>query len=494
MFAAPILLAMMVAPEASPAAVGRDGDFVIEARTRYALAGGPLSIVVTLTYKGTKPIEFDQYVFGGNVVVEAPASWVRRQRVADSDDVRESRYVMQPGWTRREIVHLHAQYASIEAGVVRLPIGWRVSRHLGQFGADRSYHHLAQPKTELFVCIPPPSSTRLAAIRTDLTKRLDAVDQRRLPERIYHVRGSDAGMTELHDIIDTFQNTRHEAFIPLAMRFLALSADLQSARLIEFVYYSAPTASQAHQHLVDHLRTERPANILSVFNHWRALQYADRWRKRKVRELLEPSQLIVRSLRSIAYPRPWRAIDRDLLGVLNRQANLSDDCLRQLEKAPNIWVRALTYAVFGDRFDAANRVQLLADLERHAGPVEERKIRDLLDRLDAPRYAIRLAAQREIVRLGPIVEERLQAELRNKPSGEVERRIRMILADLPRDKRERRDAEALSYLESLFDARKTPDSAPVALILKALAKPVKGSWIARDAQLILEGRRKLANR
>lgn len=488
MFGAPILLALVFAPGIH-IATGSDGAFVVEARARYAVAGGPVSIDVTLKYRGVKSFDFDQYIYGGNVLIEPPASWVRRPRLPTNDDSRDGRFFMQTDWTRQETLHLHAQFAGIEPGLIRLPIAWRIARHLGAHGPNRTYHHLAQPKTELIVWIPPVSTERLTHVRDDLTARLKAINLDRLPQRINHTRGSDAGMTELNEIIETFWHTGNPAFIPLAMQLLALPAEVQSSRLIDFVYRTAPTSAAAHRLFVDQLHNPQPAVLFPFFNHWRGLQYAGEWRNRKLQEVTASGPLAFRCARAVVSPHPWLAVDRDVVTLLERHANLSDENLRYLEQAPDIWVRALTFAVLGDRVDSCSRDRLLADLERHAGPVDEFTLRDLLERLDAPRYAVRLAAQRELAQFGPIVEVRLRAELRKRPSSEVERRIEMILAEMPREKRDPRDVAALSYLQLMFDPRNVKDDAPVTRILQALAKPTDSSWIAQDAQLILAGKR-----
>jgi hypothetical protein len=57
MFPAPIVFALALLPEFEPPSVGRDVDFVFEARIKEALAGAPVVIEATLTYLRKRPVD-----------------------------------------------------------------------------------------------------------------------------------------------------------------------------------------------------------------------------------------------------------------------------------------------------------------------------------------------------------------------------------------------------------------------------------------------------
>jgi RNA polymerase sigma factor (sigma-70 family) len=145
---------------------------------------------------------------------------------------------------------------------------------------------------------------------------------------------------------------------------------------------------------------------------------------------------------------PWRArmaeqIAREVPADL---ASLWDDLAR--DSAAGLRAARLLSAA-GDK-----GVALLAEkMAARKGPDEARVKRWVAD-LDAPRFAARERAEKDLRELGPQAEPFLRAELKRRPTAEAKERITKLLADIdaakptPALNRERRAVQALAWTDT----------------------------------------------
>jgi WD40 repeat protein len=114
-------------------------------------------------------------------------------------------------------------------------------------------------------------------------------------------------------------------------------------------------------------------------------------------------------------------------------------------------------------------------------PMDPKRLRQLLDRLDSDQFAEREAASRELAVGAETVEPELRSELTRSPSAEKRRRLQALLDGLApgvsaEDVRRARAVVVLQWA-------KTPDARR---LLEELARGAPGAWLSREATAALE--------
>jgi WD40 repeat protein len=115
-------------------------------------------------------------------------------------------------------------------------------------------------------------------------------------------------------------------------------------------------------------------------------------------------------------------------------------------------------------------------------PVREETVRKLLKDLDSPRFSVRDRASLDLIALGRFIEPVLRAELRNKPTLEMRRRIVEILKIISAEERSPDELRALRGLE-LLEMIGTADAKK---LLQELAAGAPLCDLTREAKAVLQ--------
>ncbi len=489
MFAIPCLFLLAAVPDEHPSAVGKDGDFVLEARVLEMVEGGPVTIEAVLTYKGDKRVQLhcSRLSWLHNASVRVPSDWEFISRTRTIIGMVNGMIEMAPGDKRREVIHLHEDYTGIKAGKIKLPVCWRV-RTPEWDGDKRKFTSIAEPEVVLELNVPRATPDRLSKIRECLEKRFDKVDKSQT-EWSRPITSDDHPIMELQDIALYFRNTPHVEFVPLSMKFLELRGYPKAKWHGDFIFRASRTSADAHRLFVDHLLKSSPPAIAPLFTKWWNVQRTRQDVTDDLRRLVG-ARSVFEALRMAK--TNWElskyGLDGDFETVwwFDCPCDLPDEQLRRLELAPDLWVRALTYATFGERCDPTWAKRLLAELEHSQDPLDSKLLDGLIVKLDAPGFRDRENAHRELMSYGVRVREGLKKALAAKPSAEVERRVGELLKYVDKIPIDPRDAEAMEWLT--WRNGNHPLTTHSREILKALSQAERSSWVAGKAKNILAGR------
>jgi hypothetical protein len=452
MFAIPCLLLFAAVPDEHPSAAGIDGDFELEARILEMVEGGPLVVEAILTYKGFKPVEFYQNgrILGPNAKLKVPDDWKNiKSRGGIGVGSPGGTIRMQTGEQRQEVLHLHEHYTGIKAGKIKLPVSWPVNRAKGDQG-NLILVPIADPKIVFELDIPPATPDRLRRICEGLEKRFDKVGKSNIGKRSHVIVGADAGVMELQDIGFHFLKRSHAEFIPLSLKFLEMNGYMKAPSHVDYIIRTSNTTADAHRLFVDQVTRDRPTAIAPYFQKWNG-------------------------------PK-WN-------GTPSITAEeLPDEEIRRLERAPDLWVRALTYVTLGKRCEPAWVTGLLAELEHSRDPLNPKALDDLVLKLDSPSFRVREDAQRELLGYGFRVRDGLKKALSAKPSLEVQERIGKLLEQIDKMPTDPRDIELIEWFRprALQTGQQWPERCRE--VLEALTRADRSSWIAVKAQNLLAGK------
>jgi hypothetical protein len=151
--------------------------------------------------------------------------------------------------------------------------------------------------------------------------------------------------------------------------------------------------------------------------------------------LLEPVTIYSTSKRFLTY-------------LQARKWVISQEQLKRLCEAPNVWVNVLTVAVFGRQCDPCWVSQVQEKVRAHTRGFTAQELSALLARLDAERFSVREQAAAALLRRGDVVVPALRQALEQPSSIEARTRIRRLLADLEQQPIDPRASEALALLEA----------------------------------------------
>ncbi len=151
-----------------------------------------------------------------------------------------------------------------------------------------------------------------------------------------------------------------------------------------------------------------------------------------------------------------------------------------IRNARTIWTRVRYYVDFPTSTEIAWKNSLIKELETLYAPVTGKRVRELVNQLDAHEFRIREQATNELLQLGITAETGLLDALRSKLSIEAEERVRRNLKRMPKDvPASHNEAGMLPYLE-------LKNSAEAREILISLTRNMPNAWIAKEASAILK--------
>lgn len=440
-----------------------------------AMEGGPLTLHVTLSNTGKKRVEYHHSPWHRSSI-DPPKGWSRRLKISGNGISGPA--ALDPGSRLSETVHLHHHYHGIEAGKVRLKVWWRLPHPRRGGGLT------ASPSAIVEIDIPRATEANVAALRRRLFKELDRLDR---------LEKDDKTWEQYHLVAGRVHDAYHPGLIPVAFRLLTMPDGeyerFSKGWLVEDVYGSAAEPQQAHDLFVRHLLSDHPAGAEKVFDFWCSLRH-----QASIGYLLDrvptPRDITTALVRYLFQPDRLGWTIRGVIAFQKASKLLLPEAdRRRLLRAPSIWVRALAYATFGERCDREWSAGLLDNLRRLNSPLPPAEFDRLVRRLDDNRFAVRERAAAELLRRGDVVAPALRKLLARRPSLEVERRARLLLAEVekqPLDWSARRTIRYLGWRAEVGEL----DRFEARAILETLSKGMPEARLTKEAAAALERSRK----
>jgi hypothetical protein len=363
-----------------------DAEFQAHASVLEAMEGGPLVVMTTLKYCGTRPRRIvDSSIYSSPFFDGTPEGWgwglfVTRGTGLHSRTGEPSYRQINPGDEWSKVDYLHQRYVNISPGRVKLKIEWTIRSDTPPRAV------IAHPKVPLDIDIQPADAKQLSRLRVRLQRRLNAAMQ--------------AGNAEaIRDIMNYLGP--HSGLVPFAWRIIEQNPANHRTTGIWFVaYYSE-----------NHHETDlRLARLITQLN------------------LSERHDLL----------QCWA----------HRGTPISSTAFYHLTNSADLWDRLLTYIYLSKLCDQHWANKLFADLPKLTQHVPRSQFIPLLRDLDDDQFAVREAATTRLASYGERVEAQLKDALKNPMSLEAKRRVRSILQQIEIAKKSPKWKPILDHLAS----------------------------------------------